>query len=153
MAGGGGTGCRPGRPGRRRGGRAGERQADAGHQRAAAEETAAEEPRAHEQPGAGPAAAAQEGREKREAPSGRKVVRRRGRPVVPPLRTIPVQPRAQAPSAVAPADGAERVDPDARRSLVEKARALAQELETWGGGGGRPEPAGDGRRTGDRTPE
>ncbi|MCP3760142.1 hypothetical protein [Streptomyces sp. TBY4] len=143
----------PSRDAQPRDGRARERQADAGHQQAAAEEIVAEEPRAHEQPGAGPAPAAQEGREKRAAPAGRKVVRRRGRPIVPPLRTIPVQPRAQAPSADAPADGAERADPDVRRSLVEKARALAQELETRGGGGGRPEPAGDGRRTGDRTPE
>ncbi|MCM1977220.1 hypothetical protein [Streptomyces sp. G1] len=128
----------------------GDRQPDADHEQATAEEPAAEEPRAHEQSGSGAPPSAQEVRDKRAAPAGRKVVRRRGRPIVPPLRTIPVQPRAQAPSAESPADGPERAEADGRRSLAQKARALAQELEARGGG--RPEPAGDGRRTGEPSP-
>ncbi|MFE4260301.1 hypothetical protein [Streptomyces sp. NPDC056883] len=130
----------------------GDRQPDADHEQAAAEEPAAEEPRAHEQPGSGTLPSAQEARDKRAAPAGRKVVRRRGRPIVPPLRTVPVQPRAQAPSAESPADGPERAEADGRRSLAQKARALAQELEARGGSS-RPEPAGDGRRSGEPSPE
>ncbi|MFD5145351.1 hypothetical protein [Streptomyces sp. NPDC058401] len=133
-------------------GRSGDRQPDADHAQAAAEEPVAEEPRAHEQPGTGTLPSAQEVREKRAVPAGRKVVRRRGRPIVPPLRAVPVQPRAQAPSADSPPEGPERAEADGRRSLAQKARALAQELETRGGVG-RPEPAGDGRRAGGPSPE
>ncbi|MBT2445906.1 hypothetical protein J7F03_02130 [Streptomyces sp. ISL-43] len=70
----------------------------------------------------------QEIREKRTPPVSRKVVRRNGRPIVPPLDSVPVQPRAQGSAA----------DPQApagpgRPSLAARARALADEMESKSG--------------------
>ncbi|GGZ53429.1 hypothetical protein [Streptomyces subrutilus] len=78
--------------------------------------------------GAGPLAV-QQVREKRTPPASRKVVRRNGRPIVPPLDAVPVQARPPGQSADAQGPGEPR-----RRSLTSRARALADDMETKGGG-------------------
>lgn len=77
-------------------------------------------------------------REKRTPPPNRKVVRRNGRPIVPPLNSVPVQPRTQGTPADPPADGPGAAGEPERRSLAARARALAADLETRVGAG-RPE--------------
>lgn len=98
---------------------------------------------AEREPVAGPPApaaprASADARERRMLPRGRKVVRRRGRPIVPPLNAVPVQPRTQGNPAEPPADGPGAAGEPERRSLADKARALAADLETRAGAG-RPE--------------
>lgn len=84
-------------------------------------------------------------RRRRTARASRKVVRRNGRPIVPPLNSIPVQPRYQAAPAGAPADGPEGAPAGpGGRSLADRARALADDLETRTGAS-RPEDPGAGR--------
>ncbi|MER6319449.1 hypothetical protein ABT237_37735 [Streptomyces sp. NPDC001581] len=92
-------------------------------------------------------------RERRAAPASRKVVRRNGRPIVPPLGSIPVQSRPQGIPAELPADGpgaaGEPGGPgepgeQGAPSLVDRARALAQDLEARVGAG-RPEAPENGR--------
>uniref|UniRef100_A0AAU2JTL1 Uncharacterized protein n=1 Tax=Streptomyces sp. NBC_00049 TaxID=2903617 RepID=A0AAU2JTL1_9ACTN len=90
-------------------------------------------------PGAARATRARgDAREKRAAPVGRKVVRRNGRPIVPPLDSVPVQPRPQGTPADPPADGPGAAGGPDRLTLADRARALAQDLETRAGPG-RPE--------------
>ncbi|MFD4868764.1 hypothetical protein [Streptomyces sp. NPDC058412] len=89
-------------------------------------------------------------RERRAAPASRKVVRRNGRPIVPPLGSIPVQSRPQGTPAELPADGpgaaGEPGGPGEQGapSLADRARALAQDLEARVGAG-RPEAPENGR--------
>ncbi|MFI8504305.1 hypothetical protein ACIGFK_38235 [Streptomyces sp. NPDC085524] len=92
------------------------------------------------EPLAQPAAsrASADAREKRTLPASRKVVRRKGRPIVPPLNSVPVQPRMAAPPAEPPADGPGTAGEPERRSLAARARALATDLENRAGTG-RPE--------------
>lgn len=82
--------------------------------------------------------ASADARERRTPPASRKVVRRNGRPIVPPLRSVPVQPRPQGTSVDLPADGPGATGEPERRSLAARARALATEMETRGGAS-RPE--------------
>ncbi|MEU9084579.1 hypothetical protein [Streptomyces sp. NPDC048357] len=92
-------------------------------------------------------------RERRAAPASRKVVRRNGRPIVPPLGSIPVQPRPQGTPAEHPADGPGAAGEPGEQgtqgaqgapSLADRARALAQDMETRVGVG-RPESPENGR--------
>ncbi|WP_329380730.1 hypothetical protein OG625_15600 [Streptomyces sp. NBC_01351] len=82
--------------------------------------------------------ASADARERRTPPASRKVVRRNGRPIVPPLKSVPVQPRPQGTPADYPADGPGTTGEPERRSLAARARALATEMETRGGAS-RPE--------------
>lgn len=136
------------------------------HAHAAEPDATAGEPRAHEEPAAPAASAepvepagpvepaepepepdataaallpAQQIREKRTPPASRKVARRNGRPIVPPLDSVPVQPRAQGPAADSQATAGA-----GRRSLAARARALADEMDSKSGGG-RPVPPEGGR--------
>ncbi|MFD3327589.1 hypothetical protein [Streptomyces sp. NPDC058701] len=72
---------------------------------------------------------AQQVREKRTPPTSRKVVRRKGRPIVPPLEAVPAQSRPHGQSAEPRAAG----EPG-RRNLTSRARALADDMETKAGG-------------------
>ncbi|MEU9159328.1 hypothetical protein AB0D29_03450 [Streptomyces sp. NPDC048424] len=92
-------------------------------------------------------------RERRAAPASRKVVRRNGRPIVPPLGSIPVQPRPQGTPTGLPADGPGAAGEPGEQgeqgapgvpSLADRARALTQDLETRVGAG-RPEGPENGR--------
>ncbi|MFD9408554.1 hypothetical protein ACFWBN_16275 [Streptomyces sp. NPDC059989] len=84
-------------------------------------------------------------REKRTPPVGRKVVRRNGRPIVPPLDSVPVQPRTHGAPADPPADGPGAAGEPGKRSLAARARALAEGMESQGGATGRPEAPDRGR--------
>ncbi|MCY0941562.1 hypothetical protein [Streptomyces antarcticus] len=72
---------------------------------------------------------AQQVREKRTPPTSRKVVRRNGRPIVPPLEAVPAQSRPHGQSAESQGAGEPR-----RRNLTSRARALADDMETKAGG-------------------
>ncbi|MGW5395967.1 hypothetical protein [Streptomyces sp. NPDC003952] len=89
---------------------------------------------------AAPPAPASRASGKRAAPAGRKVVRRNGRPIVPPLNSVPVQPRTHGAPADTPADGPGAAGDTGRPSLAAKARALARDMESRG----RPDEPRDG---------
>ncbi|MFF6773958.1 hypothetical protein ACFY8W_10355 [Streptomyces sp. NPDC012637] len=100
------------------------------------------EPESVPEPEADVLLTAQESRARRNAQPVRKVVRGKGgRPIVPPLTSVPVQP-----GAAADRRGADSGEPDARagargRRLSERARALEEELAAERAQEAPPEPA------------
>lgn len=137
------------------------RRSDVDHAQAAEADSEAGRPRRHDEPeepdgpdelkepeepvasgpvtGAAASRASGDAREKRTAPISRKVVRRNGRPIVPPLDSVPVQPRPQGTPADPSADGPGAAGEPDRRSLAARARALAEGLETRAADAGRTE--------------